>query len=266
MEEKQLVISIISGVAVTIVITLLVLYLSVRERKRYLRQQDRLGKMEAEKEQDLLKAVMRTAEYERMRIARDLHDSVGSTVSMIRMDLERRFRGRLQEPEEEPFTETLESLDGVVESIRTVCFQLYPIRLSQYGFNSILEFTVSNWRESAKLAVTYSNQLPEERYGTSMDFKLNLFRVFEEVLNNIVKHGKCKKLSIAVISVLEDTCLITIQHNGIPFDEKQAEERRDKGIGLSSIKNRLDLIRGSISYIPGGNIQTVLIKAPLKNE
>lgn len=263
MEEKQLVIAIISGVAVTIFITLFVLFLSVRERKRYLTQQDRLDKLHAEKEQDTLKSVMRTVENERMRIARDLHDSVGSTLSMIRLELEARLLVNSGNPKDNPYRETLGKIDDVVSTIRSVCFQLYPTHLSNYGFNGVLDMTLTKWKESAKLAITYSNQVSEERYGPSMDFKLNLFRVFEEVLNNIVKHGRCTRASITVTPALGNTCLITILHNGLPFDEKQAIERRHAGIGLFSITSRLDLIRGSISYVPGENLQTVLIKAPI---
>ena len=265
MEESQLVTYIVTGVAIAVFITLFVLYLSVSERKRYLTQQNRIEKMEAEKKQEVLKAVIRTVESERMRIARDLHDSVGASLSMIKLEMSARAHLLGAGGEDaETHGDVLERIDDVVTAIRAACFQLYPTSLSQYGLNAMLEQTVIRWKDSVGIKTSFKSEIPEQRFPEG-DFRLNLFRVFEEVMNNIVKHGKCLSVNVRLAPGPGETFSITISHDGLPFDNRQALASLGTGIGLTSIASRLDLIKGSIQYSSGKEAQSVVINAPLAN-
>lgn len=261
MEDAQLVIYIVTGIAVTAAIILLVLYLGMRARKKYIAQQGQLEKIKAEKNQEILKAVIRTVEKERMRIARDLHDSVGASLSMIKFELSARAHDTgLQHETEE--NDILERIDHVVSDIRATCFHLYPANLEKYGLNAMLEDTVRTWKNQESVAISYSNSCPESAYGNIPDLKLNLFRVFGEALNNVMKHSSCSRLQVNVSRPDAKHVAIVITHDGEPFTNEDANQRSGKGLGLSSISSRLGLIGGTIEYAGAGKEQSVNIIAP----
>jgi signal transduction histidine kinase len=82
-----------------------------------------------------------------------------------------------------------------------------------------------------------------EAFEISLQFKLVLFRVVQEVLNNIVKHANASSINIS-INYQHDMLMIVIKDNGRGFDLKELES--NKGIGFRNMVNRMRLINGLI--------------------
>ena len=258
MEEAQLGTTIITGVSITLSIVVFILYLGVRERKKFLLQQAELEKLESEKQKDILKAVLRTEERERVRIARELHDALGSTMGALRGEL----ASMSSKQKDDRFARMLDHIAMVDESIRSACYRLYPVRLERYGLNAMLAQSLEGWRDSKKIAISFKSEVPEEAFGSD-ERKLNILRIVEEMINNTVKHGRCKTMSLA-IEKINSHLQITHIHDGIPFKEIPATGE-GRGIGLESMKSRVDFLNGRMTYHNDGTGQRVLISLPFEN-
>src|SRR5688500_3041943 len=246
MEEGQIGIAIVAGSAITLVIVVFVLYLGVKERKKYLQQQNELERLENEKQQEVLRAVIRTEGKERRRISRDLHDSVGHKLSMMRLELSRKSQMAVAEADSD-MASVQSGIEEVLDLIRSACFRLFPGSLEKYGLTAVIEQTLSGWRDTG-ISTSFSGDLPDLYFG-SPEARLHIFRGVQEVINNIMKHARCTRLGITISKESSDVILIEVAHNGSPFSDADAAASGNKGIGLSSIRSRLDLVKGSISYI-----------------
>ena len=88
-------------------------------------------------------------------------------------------------------------------------------------------------------------------------FKLNIFRIFQEQLNNILKHAKARDIYIA-LSKTEAGLILTIRDNGIGF--KKTKRKMDGGIGIRNIIARAELYKGKADFVtePGKGCELIL--------
>lgn len=266
MEEKQdLVFFVLSGALIMVTIAFMVIYLVIRQRKKYLVQENELLRIKNETEQNVLKAIIKTQEEERNRIATNLHDSVGAELSMLKLNLSK-YIYFLKDTDfnTDYFTKDINNLDNTIETIRMVCKDLYPIMLENYGFIKTFHEICDRLNITGDIACKFRSQIAEDGMGPDFIYKLDLFRICQEVLNNIIKYAHCTAMQISITSNGKKM-LIAFEHNGNAFTNKDAEQLivQNKGIGLSSIKNRISLIEGRIDYLGRHNGSDVKIEIPL---
>src|SRR5690606_24871322 len=132
---------------------------------------------------------VRTQEEERMRIAASLHDSVGAELSMLKLNLSRHafFLKNIYKNVDDMQAEIL-SLDKTVESLREICRDLYPVELKNYGLIAALRDFLDKASKAAGLRYEFRNKLQQNDLKGIEEKKLNLFRISQELLHNIIKH------------------------------------------------------------------------------
>jgi signal transduction histidine kinase len=267
MEKTEFVKYIIIGILICAIIVLLVLYLGLRQNKKIMQQQSRLASAENEKKQQVLRAVLETEEREKIRISRELHDSVGPTLSMVQHSLSK-FTGEESRsmPTREELKVTVQNIDEIIESFRAICYQLYPVALIRYGLIASLNQVLESWRTSAGITVEFISHVQEDDFVNRTELKLSVFRIVQELLNNAIKHARPTALVLEMSRGSEARSLqIRIEHNGAGFTDEMASQKLNSGIGLSSINNRLDLFSGQISYSSSRGKQLTHIQIPLTN-
>ena len=215
----------------------------------------------AEREQGL-KAVFDATEKERQRIAKDLHDGIGQQLSGLRMSwegLENGISARL--PTE---TNKLRSLTGILDEacaeVRTISHQMMPKVLTERGLLSAIEelLTKSLGINSIHYQLEHINVV-DKRFDERIE--LSLYRIAQELINNIIKHSKAKEVIVQFYQRGEKLVLI-IEDNGIGFS---TDSKKD-GIGLLNISSRLSTIHGLITWEPGPERGTVaIIRVPIKS-
>ncbi|MEZ5016378.1 MAG: sensor histidine kinase [Flavipsychrobacter sp.] len=228
-----------------VVLLLLVLLLGTSYYNRYrLRQQDRLQKAIIHQQELATKAVIEAEEKERKRIAGDLHDGVGQTMSAASMNLSVISNDIpfANEEQRSAFEKARLLVDEGCKEVRTVSHAIMPNALLKSGLGTaIREFL--NKIDSHVLKINVYSEGLNERLASNVETVL--YRVVQECVNNTIKHAHADTLDISLIKD-EDGINITIEDNGNGFDPKKVSSK--DGIGLQNLQTRISYLNGTIEW------------------
>ena len=188
-------------------------------------------------------------ESERKRIGREIHDGIGQTLAAIKFALESKLgqmRGGAASPEAS--IENIISLaqNGIEES-RRIQMDLRPSILDDLGILATLSwFTREFQKVYSHISIEKEIDIQENEVPDSL--RIALFRVIQEALNNTAKHSKADLVRLS-LGKKEDKIELNIEDNGMGFDL----ENYRKGLGLTSMRERTELLGGSfaIESTPG---------------
>jgi signal transduction histidine kinase len=259
--------NIIFSLSVLTAASFILILFRLRGSRKKLEEQNAKDREENLQQQKLLNAIIRAQEGERSRIATDLHDSVGSELAMLKLNLSKiAFFLAKKEVDIGPLLEELQQLDEAIDHLSDICRDLYPVALKQYGFIKTFEELICKINKRTGLDCRYRFNLKESDLFADDENKLNLLRLFQEILTNLLKYADCTVLDIGFMKYSNGIKII-LKHDGRPFDNAEVSQMlaHGKGVGLVSTYNRLLLMRGQINYtrVPSGS--EILIELPLIN-
>lgn len=188
-------------------------------------------------EKNRIEAVIETQEKERQRIARDLHDSLGQILALSRINLS---RINLKSPEVENqllLDQVVDLIDESCREVRNISHNLMPPDLDNKSLPEILESLVNKSRQTNNVDyIFHSHSL---RVDISVAAKFTLYRVLQEILQNIIKHASATTVTITLMQNDEFTNLL-VEDNGKGFDTSLT----GLGIGLKNIHSRIKILHG----------------------
>jgi signal transduction histidine kinase len=222
------------GAALLALMVAVSIYLDFKnKRKLHLRQ---LKTIEQEKEIQLLQAVMQGEEKERSRIAKDLHDGVAGMLAAVKMHLS---AGEEQVKNTQGYLQAIQLLDEATNEVRKTSHNLMPEVLMQHGLNEAIQRYCANISSPA-LEVQYYFIGEDQRYIES--FELSVYRIVQELLNNVFKHSKATE-AVVQMSIQAHLLSISIEDNGIGFPK---EALQSGGMGLGALKHRIGALNGNL--------------------
>ncbi|MHA7129706.1 tetratricopeptide repeat-containing sensor histidine kinase [Algoriphagus namhaensis] len=196
------------------------LYLSLRNARKKKQLQERFA-------QELLK----TQEEERKRISKDLHDGLGQSLLLIKNKV------ALDSKEH-----TGELLDTAINELRSIARSLHPMQLEKLGLSKALEQILNQLDSETELFI--SSDIQELGEKLPQGTELQLYRIAQEVLNNVLKHSEAKALRFTLKSD-DSQILMRIEDNGKGFDF--SERFNDfSSMGLKTLKERTAAIGGQM--------------------
>jgi two-component system NarL family sensor kinase len=206
--------------------------LSLQKEVNYTQE---LAALENQQKLSISNALIEGEEIERKRIARDLHDGLGSMLSGLKMHLN--ISGR-ENNETNPNVN--EMLNDSIKELRNISQNLMPESLMKLGLEHALrDLCVSNSNPQTTIEFQYlvkKTTLPQH-------FKIMVFRIVQELLNNALKYAKASQILVSC-SQNKDFFFITVEDNGIGFDVECTENQ--EGMGLRNIKNRVAFLSGKL--------------------
>jgi signal transduction histidine kinase/ligand-binding sensor domain-containing protein len=188
-------------------------------------------------------ALLVSQEEERTRIAKELHDSIGQQLTLIK-------RKAQHEDKEEIASLSHKTL----EEVRSISRGLYPAFLKQLGLSESIEQLILEIDEDTSLFCTA--EIDDIDSYFSNDENLNFYRFIQECVNNSLKHAEATNLSIKVKD-MPNKVLLQIKDNGKGFDVSEAI--KNKSLGLKTLKERIRLLHGTMQ------IQSSVTKGTLIN-
>lgn len=206
----------------------------------------------------ITKAIIKTQEDERYEIGSELHDNVCQILASTHMMI-----GLLQKHVKPDGLEFLlksrENITLAVNEIRNLSHRLAPAIFDDSNIVSAVEVLVENMGTNMHSEVLFDIDPQLYSLSISRELQLNIYRLFQEQLNNIAKYARAELVELGM-RVEDHSVVIEIKDNGVGFDVAQTK----KGIGLSNIKRRAELFGGSINLFsaPGKGCQ-LSIKIPL---
>jgi len=204
----------------------------------------------------LSRKLIESQEKERARIGRELHDDINQRLSMLVVQLEQlrnsplEIKPRLQELQEETL--------AISSDVQALSHELHASKLEYLGVVSGMKSWCREFGERQKMKIDFSSEV-----SASLPFEIGLcfFRVLQEALQNIVKHSGVNQAVVRLVEQANEVHL-TVTDTGRGFDLEEA--KRGGGLGLTSMNERLQLVKGQLriqSQLQGGT--TIHARAPL---
>jgi two-component system, NarL family, sensor kinase len=196
-----------------------------------------LEKLNAKKNVEVMQAMINGEEAERKRIARDLHDGIGSRLSSLKMQIgETKVgeKGKIDYPE----IATLLSIS--ISELRQTAFNLVPETLLKLGLEMALKDLCFSMSTNTVNIHFLSNG---EINNINKSNQLTVFRIIQELINNALKHANCSEI-IVDCSRNKNIFLMTIEDNGIGFNTNDIKDF--SGLGIKNIQSRVELLKGKL--------------------
>jgi signal transduction histidine kinase len=232
--QKQIALSVGAGLIIALLL-FIIMYVRSSRQKQQLAEQ-RVRQLEQEKQLVATQAVLDGETRERTRLARDLHDGLGSILTGAKLSLlEMRNGAMLEYAGVERFDETLELLDRSVQEMRRVAHHLMPDSLSRFG----LKQAVSDFCNKLP-SVTFVWYGDDSRLDSNLE--MMLYRTIHELVNNALKHAKANQIMVQIIRE-HDRIAFTVQDDGCGFDPATTTE----GMGLQNIRTRVASLNGILN-------------------
>ncbi len=195
---------------------------------------------DSERQLRILSSRLLTAqETERKRISRELHDSIGGALSTIRFGLENAVV-RMQEGRASP--ENLESLISITqyahEEARRIYMNLRPSTLDDLGILATIGWFLRQF-QTIHSEISIESHISVEEDETPQSLKIVIFRVLQEALQNVARHGRADTVNLSLVKQ-DDRIVLTIADNGTGFQVGVERETPEGGLGLPSMQERVE--------------------------
>lgn len=207
-------------------------------------------------------AIIEAEEKERIRIARDLHDGVAQTMVAAKMQLESFIENSAMNLNEQTtLKNAFDLVKDASDEVRAISHSMVPNALLKSGLvAAIRDFVqrMGNDKLKINLDIHGLNQRLNENIETV------IFRVLQELVNNIIKHAQASEITIQLI---RDTTELTftVEDNGIGFDTTKLNKKA--GMGIKNISSRIEYLHGTVVFdSTPGNGTTVIIEIPLTDD
>lgn len=236
-------------VFIILIITILGAYIvySVRTKRKIAEQNVKIKEQkirELKKEQLLLSTqlVLEGEEIERKRIARDLHDGLGGLLSGVKLSFNN-LKGNIVLPARhlKDFDHAISMLDKSIIELRRVAHSMMPETLVKFGLKDALSDFCDALNAAVSMNVKF--QFFGEFKRMEQNIEIGSYRIVQELINNAVKHAEADELIVQMMQEANRLSLV-VQDNGKGFD--LAFVKQAKGMGLNSVKTRVDALNGRI--------------------
>lgn len=257
--------------AISLVIIFYTLYKLNRQKRKAaemsvdnLKKDQEISDLIKKREQAELSAMFDGQEAERNRISQELHDNLGGILSTVKLyfrAIDKQIN-HLKDENVRKYEKATALLDEACDETRKIAHQLSSKRLNEIG----LFATVENLQNQ----INDSDQLQFQLLTHGEDDKLDrilqnsVYRIIQELVNNITKHAKAKKVSVQ-LNVFHEIFNVIVEDDGVGFDVNNLIEK--SGLGLREIEVRVKSMNGQFTIDSGRGVgTTITIDIPLKEE
>ena len=250
------VIGLISGLVIVLLLGFALVQLNRRKA-----QAEKDAAIIAEREHGL-KAIIQATEDERKRIAKDLHDGIVQTLTGLSLRWQKQLGSikSIDDEQKSSFKKSQVILDDAIGEIRGISHEMMPRVLNQTGLLHALDDMLDKSLGNTDIEYEFEHHNVEgERFAENLE--VSLYRISQELINNIIKHSEAKAVSIQLLKTKSHLVLV-VEDNGKGFTFDKEENRN--GIGLMNISSRAKAMHGEVNYEPSPEQGTVAtIRIPL---
>ena len=202
-----------------------------------------------EKEQNLsylMAQVLAAQEQERERLSRELHDELGQSLLVLKLQA-----GNIQEQiDKNPAVAEAEcrkmsaNLNQLVENVRRLSRDISPAVLQDLGLTSALRHLVHEFAKRHNLQANFKVP-PDLEKLFAREVQINIYRIFQESLTNISKHARASSLTVAVTRKAGMVSFLLVDNGkGFQLEEVFGREPTDRGMGLGTMEERVRMMGG----------------------
>ncbi|MBC8156101.1 MAG: sensor histidine kinase [Bacteroidetes bacterium] len=238
-------------------------------QRRQAEQQLAIGIMQAEYRRRLMEATFSGQEEERRRLAGDMHDDIGTMLSVTKISLnllERRLTddaGLSSAQMSMLVQKTRSMIDETMVNVRRISRNLVPTTLDRFGliaaFEELIERTSNN-----ELQLTLD--CPDTLEELTPTVEVMLYRIAQELVNNALKHARARQILIQIVCA-DGLVQLSVIDDGQGFDLDRIMHDREHGLGLLNIESRLSVLHGQITFdVSPGRGSRIHVQVPLHHQ
>jgi len=196
--------------------------------------------------------LMEAQENERKRVAHELHDSIGASLTAVKYGLElqatRAGEGK-RCLDSSVLSQLTSTVEGTIKDLKRIYGNLRPLILDDLGILAAMRSLVRQFREVRPNA-NLVEIIDAEEHDIPEGLKIVIYRIVQEALNNIAKHSDCDQVELT-LSNKRGIVVLSLRDNGRGFDLREIlmEEGHRHKLGLQSMKERAELSGGSFTIL-----------------
>lgn len=237
-------------------------------KNKNLKTENKLRVLEKQKQIDLLTAISKAEEGQKIKIAAQLHDEIIPIVALSTSNL----NSRITEFEKKGIDLNLlrievKSFSLLQDSIRGIIHEIVPILFTSFGLLKAIELSVKQMNENADnkgVAEFHNNTIFSGELPFNTNDQLTIFKVCREVLNNLSKHSDYDYLKVSLEEVKENLVfLFSHDGKGITNSEIEVLESSSPGMGLKLLKSRLILLNADLIYTKD-DVSSIRLTVPIQ--
>jgi signal transduction histidine kinase len=206
----------------------------------------------------ILSKVLETEEKDRKRFAIDLHDDLGPTLSAIKIQLSLLEKVKTSRERKELLDICDQLLSESIDKMRTVANNIMPNLIESYGLETAIKPFIHRIEKTCQIKFNFKSNL--EGYRFDRDTEIHLYRILTELINNTIKHSGATKVFLN-LNRTDKKLMIKYYDNGVGYSADN-DPLTVSGIGLQNIKNRVNLVQGTIDFMNKGGKTIVTIRKP----
>ncbi|QHW00465.1 sensor histidine kinase [Spirosoma endbachense] len=234
------------GTAVLLMMAVFIIIFVAYYQQKQAKQQLALKELQEQHRRELMTATFRGQEEERRRLAEDLHDGIGTMLSVTKMSLNQLER-QLDEDNIRinlHVQKTRSMIDETMTNVRRISRDLVPTTLERFGLLPALEELADRANDS-ELQVQLD--CPENMGQLSPSIDLMLYRIAQELVNNAIRHARARHITIQ-LQCITDAVRLSVMDDGVGFDFDAVTESKQGGLGLRNIESRLSVVDGHVTF------------------
>ena len=228
---------------------LLIVFIFLRRQRKFQQERD---EMKNRFDQTILRTQLEIQEQTFSHISQEIHDNIGQVLSLVRLNLST-FSHSVPE---EKFEHTDQLLGKAIKALRELSHSLQTNRIHEIGIIESIRQLMITLQKTGRYQTRL--EIEDSFTGIDKDTDLILFRMIQEIVNNIIKHAAATAISIEITGNPAETKLV-ITDNGFGFDTEKLK-KAGKGIGLQNIFNRAKMIHATVDIksAPGSGTAIIL--------
>ncbi|NOT51020.1 MAG: two-component sensor histidine kinase [Chitinophagaceae bacterium] len=235
------------GTAGMVVLVVSIIIFLIMHQRRVLRFQNRIAQMEQEQQKILLNASIKLQEEERQRLAADLHDDAGPLLATARLYLNENLVNQDKATQLQAIFQARQIIDDTIQLVRNISHSLMPPTLKNFGLESAINDLFQ--KISGSGTINASSRFHEYKERLKEEKELIIFRVVQELINNILKHSNSSFIHLTQ-NVHADKFYLRIHHDGRGIVQSDFDKlnKSNIGLGLKNISSRMRLVQGNINF------------------
>ena len=230
-----------------LVLTISLILFIIFHQRKVIRFQMRLQEMEQEQQKLLIQASIKLQEEERQRLAADLHDDAGPLLATARLYLNENLVNQDKVTQLQAIFQARQIIDDTIQLVRNMSHSLMPPTLKNFGLESAVNDLFQKISGSGSLNA--SSRFHEYKERLKPEKELNVFRIIQELINNIIKHSNSSFIHLTQ-NVHGDRFYLRIHHDGRGLIQSDFDKltKSAAGLGLKNITSRMGVLQGTITF------------------
>jgi two-component system, NarL family, sensor kinase len=258
--RDQLIYYLTIGVPALLAVIVIILIVTVINLRKKIK---RLTELHDIQEATLLNDAITIEETEKIRFSRYLHNELIPEINAAKAEIDIIRNEETNAHNRTHYQKAISLLENLTDRIQTTAWHLPSRIMRKYGLNEAIRYFTSKISETKKVNASF--HLVDSFTGISEEKDVILFRIFQELIINIMKHASPTMISVAT-DLKENELEFIVLNDGRGLTEQDVEMKlhKEEGPGLQNIRNRMKLLGGTIHFHYKNNEQKTIMLIPVE--